>query len=813
MPNRLFIVAAVVLVFLGCTPSRKENLPALSSLLQGRDYLPGKKEYLASPFVAAGDRLYMVGHQDGGFPPLGWHLAGEMGGVWDHPIKLLDGFDAAISSDGKTFCLNKATRFINYPFGNRQDFSWPAEGLEIQRFQFVPDGEEGLVIEFKIINKSTASKTLSFAFTGYFDLRPTWLGDRTGMINHEDEVRYFEKEQVLVAKDKGNPWFAVMGSDHVAKGSSLEFAGCGDAGKESKPGTIRYEVKIDGDGTESLKIVIAGSYQSEAQALTTFSKVKHESYDMLSRKILRYDSLKALSEIKVPDTVIQRMLEWTKYTTDWLVREVPEQGRGLSAGIPDYPWWFGCDNEYSLQAVLATGRFDLAKSTIRLLKKISDKTNGNGRIIHEASTNGSVYNPGNTNETAQFISLLWNYYQWTGDKQFVTELYPDVLKGIHWLLVEKDPDQNLFPNGGGMTEIQGLDSEMIDVSVYTQQALEAAAKLSEVMGEDVNQKDFWDKAARLKVLINQQWWVAEDNSFADFIGTREEAIALIKAAIIRADTLKKVSAGAELRARLKRLESSAGGHRDKSPRGYVVFHNAVVNSPMEVGIANAENARRALQTARQYRNFFGAYVTGIDRSDEVDSVVAKARKKTFNYTGAVMTLPTGVLAIAEARYGNSNEALEYLKRLGHTFSYALPGSMYEVSPDFGMMAQAWNIYAVETPVISHFFGITPDAGGQTITVKPNMPQAWDKGSIANLKVGGNRLDLSIAKRKDSVTYTLSQTIPDWKLKVYVNNSAPVLVNNKPLQPDSSMEGSYVVLTGEKKYVVKLSSDVRPAVIP
>ncbi len=100
------------------------------------------------------------------------------------------------------------------------------------------------------------------------------------------------------------------------------------------------------------------------------------------------------------------MFEWLKYNTDWLIRNVPEQGRGLSAGLPDYPWWFGADASYALQGVLATGDHELAKSTILLLHKISQRENGNGRIIHEVSTNGSVYNPGNVNETAQFISLL-----------------------------------------------------------------------------------------------------------------------------------------------------------------------------------------------------------------------------------------------------------------------------------------------------------------------------------------------------------------------------------------------------------------------
>src|SRR3712207_6791773 len=43
-------------------------------------------------YVAAGDRAYVIGSEDGRFPPMGWHIRGEMGGVWAHPIKLLDGY-------------------------------------------------------------------------------------------------------------------------------------------------------------------------------------------------------------------------------------------------------------------------------------------------------------------------------------------------------------------------------------------------------------------------------------------------------------------------------------------------------------------------------------------------------------------------------------------------------------------------------------------------------------------------------------------------------------------------------------------------
>src|SRR5690242_16965775 len=69
---------------------RVKDLPALE-----------RKSDLHSPFVTAGNRVYMIGNQDGSFSDMGWHITGEMGGVWDHPIKLLDGLSASVRLQGK----------------------------------------------------------------------------------------------------------------------------------------------------------------------------------------------------------------------------------------------------------------------------------------------------------------------------------------------------------------------------------------------------------------------------------------------------------------------------------------------------------------------------------------------------------------------------------------------------------------------------------------------------------------------------------------------------------------------------------------
>ena len=180
---------------------------------------------------------------------------------------------------------------------------------------------------------------------------------------------------------------------------------------------------------------------------------------------------------------------------------------------------------------------------------------------------------------------------------------------------------------------------------------------------------------------------------------------LVDGAIVRADTLHKPWAVAELKATQQKLRLLPEGTK----KGFVLHHNWVVNTPMETGVADPEKANIALRTASKFTNPFGVFVTGIDRDESAgnDEGSFTLNKKVFTYTGAVMTLPTGVATIGENQYGHPDEALGYLKKMTKTFSYAFPGSIYEVSPDYGMVTQAWNMYSYAVPIIKQFFGIQP----------------------------------------------------------------------------------------------------------
>ncbi len=798
MRPSIFLISLWFICSLASCSSSVNQEEAIFASLTEIPSRTGKQEYLSSPFTTAGDRLYMIGNQDGSFPDMGWHVEGEMGGIWMHPIKLMDGFTASVRKGDQTVCLDQGNLFTNYPMANTIQFDAGSLGLEVTRLHFVPDGKAGMTVLYQLKNVDKSPNELIFQFNGYVDLRPVWLGERTGMNDSTDLVSYDEQTGIFTGKDSGNDWYAVWGSSKEFRFSPYQIS-C-EMDPKGKGAAIGGAIQLSIPAGESVQIpiFIAGSDQNQLAALETLADLKSNyAQDFFSKKS-RYELLKETAEIQIPDNELQAAYEWVKYNTDWLIRDVPGIGRGFGAGLQDYPWWFGVDSEYTIQGLIATGRKDLVYSTIELIHNLSEKANGNGRIVHEVSTNGAVFNPGNINETPQWASTIWEVYRWTGDREFLEKYFPGIEKGLDWLLEENDKDGNLLPDGYGMMEIHGLESEMIDVAVYSQKAFADASKMAEILGKKKLSESYQQIADALAEKINTDFWVPEFGSYADFIGTAAEALNLIDGAIIRADTLTKPWAVEELKVTKAKLSTLPKDQK----QGFVLYHNWVVNTPMETGIADPKKAKIALETGRKYTNPFGVFVTGIDRDDQAGLEEGTFKgSQVFSYTGAVMTLPTGVQAIGENNYGNPDGALDYLKRMTRSFGFALPGSIYEVSPDYGMFTQAWNMYSFAVPIITQFFGIQPDAGNKVVYIRPQMPTDWENASIQKVMIGDNEISMIYEKSDDQLSIEVTQSQKKWGLSIEVPEAySKVKVLGKEVSSDTKDGYRRILMTGAKARV-------------
>jgi hypothetical protein len=320
------------------------------------------------------------------------------------------------------------------------------------------------------------------------------------------------------------------------------------------------------------------------------------------------------------------------------------------------------------------------------------------------------------------------------------------------------------------------------VVAYLEQAYRAAAMFADQAGEKELSEWYHKKSADLTKKINMEWWSADFGSFADFRASKKMALELTEAAIVRADTIEKPWSVDELQQTIETIKAST----NESTQPFVVHHNWVVNTPMETGAASAEKASIALETAKKYRNRFGMFVTGIDRDEAQEEAT---QWKSFSYVGAVMTLPTGVQAIGSANYGQIDQTYDYLKRLQNSFGYALPGSMYEVSPDFGMMAQAWNAYAVAVPIVEHIGGIKPAAYLSQWRFEPQMPKAITNFELSDVRIGQNRITVKIQKINNRIKAIISQTDPNWK--VVVSDKDGLTYNAKTIEKD----GGKLLLSG------------------
>ncbi len=741
-------------------------------------------QHKGEPYVAAGDRTYLIGTQDGNFPDMGQHVPGEMGGLWLHPIKLIDGFWARVTdmATHQDVALSEATEFVNYPYGNRLKYGLVLDSLEIERFQFSPDGQRGLVVQYQFKNATNRKRQLTFQFSVRTDISPVWFSDRLGIKDAQDTVAWQTTNRLFIAKDTDNPWFSVWGATPSAGAQPIAHPQPIHTRGMGVTAASRYSLSIDPNSTSHLTFVFAGSATDVNAAVNTYKYLAKNHASLFARKREHYASVIERARVKIPDQRLQEVYNWVKINTEWLVRDVPGIGRGLGGGLMEYPWWFGTET-YSLQALIATGNFDLAKQTLRLLKNHSMKANGNGRIVHEVTTNGAVSNRGNTQETAQFILTVGRLVDWTGDLDFAREMYPAMKMGIHWLLADMDQNRNLFPEGYGIMEVYGLNAELIDVAVYTQQALKATAHIAAILNEPGAAERYQQLASQLAVKINERFWVEEEGSYADFYGTRAQAISAAQGAI-RQIGLKGsnelTQRDKELIGYYEQLKQKFSAMPDRS-RGWLTNKNWVITTPMETGIAPRA---RAIQLLDKIRNdnvgAYGPFLSAVDRQ-------------------AMMTISTGVQAVSEGVYGRTDEALWYVDKIVQTFNRKSPGSIAEMMPDYGCFTIAWTSYGIVLPLIQHVFGIQPDAMSKTVVVDPHVPTGWEDMSIEALPVGANIISFARAKTGRGIEYRLEAKEDGWNfvLKGKALPGAKYYLNGRPV----SFTSSGIRMRGRKNHVL------------
>jgi glycogen debranching enzyme len=379
-------------------------------------------------------------------------------------------------------------------------------------------------------------------------------------------------------------------------------------------------------------------------------------------------------------------------------------------------------------------------------------------------------------ESQLHIIAAWQIFRWTGNRAFLLENYNYAKRTWAWLQ-KHDTNHNGYIEGYGGVEIEGLNDEMLDVQIATYRFLDILGQMAKFF-EDAKAADIYEaKAAALKEKINKEWWLPADSCYADFLSSPEKALQIIDQALA-----KRVNPERNKWAQVKLNELRQSVVSKNYPyEGYPVYYNASTLDPVVEGMTDTVRALEMLKRVSFFTNKFGMYIAGIERPDNV-SIDERPFKKdsTFTYNRAVMPAATAGLIIATARYGSPDSAMSYIHKVLNTFSYATPGTTYEVSPDYGMFVQAWNVSCFNIPLIQYFFGVDPDAYKKEITIRIRMPDQWKDATLNNLLIGNSKISVHYKKQNGVVSCEVYSSEPGWKLRfVTPQGSISVILNKKP----------------------------------
>jgi hypothetical protein len=715
-------------------------------------------------YVAAGDRAYLIGSQDGAFPPMGWHIRGEMGGVWAHPIKLLDGFWFSLNGSW----LPPATRFASGPGYAR--LSYPkTDGLEVTTTHFSPDGSPVVLSALRVRNSSRHSLPLSLLMDTRSELMASYpWGSTTPSakeLNGRDVGSFDASSGRVTFREPGKPWFASVGASERPSEGQIGDSFWGPVPAPEQPdylengnGTgarLSWTENVPAHGVRTLWIAVAGSDRSRGDANTALREALADPEGVLEDKIADRERLLRRTRVSLPDPALDAAFEWGKLNMADLRRTVEDaelrdvdEGRaypspvaqvpeltGIGAGYPDYPWYFGTDGAYTAYPLVASGQWGTAIEHLRGIRDVSRAINGGtGKVVHEVVTDGSVYfgandDAGNTNETVEFASAVGLLWRWTGDDAFRDEMYDFVVDGLRHVTSALDEDGDLWPGGNGMVERPGMGSEKLDVTAYTWQALGSLAEMAASKGDEATERWAREQADAMRQAFDSRWWSDAEGLYADSLCNPGDG-------------------------------SDPGTNVCTAPDQALQQRHWINATPMESGLAPDGHAQAALDRleSQTFTGDCGLFHTGVGGGPEG--------------TGELRcwTLGSSVMAVAEANQGRlaAGQAPRYMGVVADQLDLEMPGALPEIIPspeydpfvdfrDRAMFMQAWSSYGTQWPVIASFLGVAPDVPAGEVSVVPDVPDDWPGLSVRDLRVGSG--DLSAEASRSGNRYVTKAEAP------------------------------------------------------
>jgi hypothetical protein len=805
--------------------------------------------------VAAGTRAYSIGFEDGRFYANGWHITGEMGGVWTPPLKLVDGVWFGL--DGQW--VGPATKFSSGWGYSRFDLPDTA-GLRVVRTDFVPDGRRAALFGLTITNPG-AARTTVLSVDAHSELMTQYPWGFTGVTpNASDNVPdrgTFDGHNLVFTDDGALPgapehhYAALVGTALTPESGAIgdQFWGAQPghrctgtepgAPAEPKPsqcddgpfgrgtgGELTYRLSLPAGGSRTVWLAVAGSDSGLPSAQQELAAALQNPRTQLAAKIGARQRLARMTSLSLPgDRLAQHAIEWGKQNIADLTQTAQNlqirwtnQGKQfppplgtvpratwIGAGFPDYPWIFGTDAEYTAFAAVSLGQFRAIEDHLRALRDISDILNArSGVVVHEAVSDGSIWFGHDSRQTNPDGTTG---YDFNTDE---TVKFPSAVA-----LIWRWTGDNRFRN------------EMYDFAVrnlrYVVRNLDAD---HDGWPEGLGNVERTGMGA--EKLDNTVYFIRGLYDLADMARSKHDGATYAWAKNLARDLQRRFDGTWWFRAAQQYADSLIDPGDVQSFQKHWIGQTPMeaelhVNGQTVPGLAPFVHGNTAL-AGRENDCYSGErpFNRGLFHTGCGGGPSGMGERVIFGLT-------TSIQAVGEGNYGRLGPGQQ--QRYTHALAETMfaepatggtpdeqPGAMPEIfpSPDQGpnidrcwtcrsMFMQAWGNYGTAWPVVHQWLGVRPDLGNGLLEFVPQVPQGQTSVRGWNIRLGRGSVAVLAMHTAHSYRTTIAVTRAVGAHKLRIGHTLPGGVRPAAVVLDGKAVRNYTVRRSNRGTEVTVST--------
>jgi glycogen debranching enzyme len=487
-------------------------------------------------------------------------------------------------------------------------------------------------------------------------------------------------------------------------------------------------------------IYAAGERKVQDHDFSSAFELVHVAYERYSENLVKIES----SNPQFNEWLVRSRADLHLLLTD------TQKGPYPYAGIPWFSCIFGRDGIITALEMLWI-QPEIARGVLGYLalRQATDfepaKDAEHGKILHEERKGemvsrgevpfGSYY--GSVDSTPLWVLLAGHYFERTGDKEFIAQIWPNIENALTWIDKYGDCDRDGFTEysrraSGGLGNQGWKDADdsvfhadgtlaqapiaLCEVQGYVYEAKLKAAGLAEMLGHDEMAADLREAAKQLKKRFHEAFWCEKIGSYAIALDGNKQPCCI-----------------------------------RSSNAGQCLF----------TGIAQPEAAVKIKDALMSDEFFSGWGVRTIATSE--------ARYNPMSYhNGSVWPHDNALIAYGLARYGFKDAATRILSALFDASQFMELDRLPELYCGFerrdregptlypvACNPQAWSSAAIFF-VLQAVLGTRIEAATHRLYFNdPHLPKSLQRLEINNLRVNSSAVDISLIRHNDKISVNVS----------------------------------------------------------